>query len=91
MRARVLVLVPLVGALIGGLIGSLVIWSKPPCVETAICRVDLRRGTGCLPGPCDSHPVLPVELWLGITVGLVLGLVVALALVLSRPRARAPR
>jgi len=77
MRPRVLVLVPLLGALLGSLLSALVIRPQPPCAETAICVVDVRRGGGCLPGPCDVPRGLPVELWVGIASGLLLGLLVA--------------
>jgi len=90
MRPRVLVLVPLLGALLGSLLSALVIRSQPPCAETAICRINLRRGGGCLPGPCDVPRGLPVELWVGIASGLLLGLLVAVVFELRQHRAVRP-
>lgn len=86
MRPRVLVLVPLMGALLGTLVSALVIRAKPPCAENAIaiCKVD---GGGCLPGPCDVPRGLPVELWVGIIGGLVLGLLLAVVFQVGRDRA----
>ncbi len=89
MRPRVLVLVPLLGALLGSLVSALLIRSQPPCVETTSCRIDVRRGGGCLPGPCDVPRGLPVELWVGIASGLLLGLLVAV--VFERRRHRVVR
>lgn len=86
MRPRVLVFTWLLGALLGSLVSALVVRAQAPCVETAICRVDVRRGGGCLPGPCHGHSGLPVELWVGMTAGLVLGLVVAVAYEVRRSR-----
>ncbi len=86
MRPRVLILVPLLGALLGSLLSALVIRSQPPCAETAICVVDVRRGIGCLPGPCDVPRGLPVELWVGIASGLLLGLLLAVVFELRRHR-----
>ncbi len=90
MRPRVLVLVPLLGALLGSLLSALVIPSQPPCAETAICVVDVRRDGGCLPGPCDAPRGLPVELWVGNASGLLLGLLVAVVFELRRHRVVRP-
>lgn len=86
MRPRVLVLTSLLVALLGTLVSTLVVWAQPQCVEAAICRVDVSRGEGCLPGPCDGHNGLPVELWVGMTSGLLLGLVAAVIFEVRRSR-----
>jgi hypothetical protein len=86
MRPKVLLLVSLAGMPFGTLVGALIVRAGPPCTETAICRVDVRRGGGCLPGPCDAQHDLPVALWLGVVAGLVLGFLVAFAYEMLRTR-----
>ncbi len=90
MRPRVLVLMPLLGALLGSLASALAIRPQPPRAEPAICRINLRWGSGCLPGPCDVPHGLPVELWVGIASGLLLGLLVAAVFGLRRDRSCDP-
>lgn len=81
MRLRVLVWVPLIGALLATLVSALVIRSRPQCVQNAIaiCKLDARRGGGCIPRPCDVPHGVPVELLVGSIFGLVLGLLLAVA------------
>jgi hypothetical protein len=93
MRARILALVPLIGALVGALLGAALDRPKPTCIETAICRVKVGSpGGGCLPGPCDGHDGLPVALWVAASAGLVFSLLVAVLYeVLRSLRARPAR
>ncbi len=81
---------PLLGALLGSLLSAIVIRPQPPCAEPAICRINLRWGSGCLPGPCDVPHGLPVELWVGIASGLLLGLLVAVVFERRRHRVVPP-
>jgi hypothetical protein len=77
MRIRLLVFLGLAGGLAGFVVGIVVV-GRPQvtCVQTTLCRVDLRSGGGCLPVPCDSVPGVPAGLWISILVGILLYLVV---------------
>ena len=79
MPSKVLLLVPLAGMLAGTMVGALLVATGPPCHETAVCRVDVRREGGCQPGPCDGQAALPATFWVCLVMGLVLGLLLAVA------------
>ncbi len=88
MRLRVLLLVPLIGALLGTLVGAALVQAKPPCVESTLCRVKVGSHSGCLPGPCDVPQGVPSEVWAALVVGLLVGLTLAVAYELRRGHAR---
>lgn len=89
MRPRVLLLVPLVGALLGTLVGAAMVRGRPPCFETALCRVKVGSSpSGCLPEPCDGSQGVPPEVWVSLTIGVLVGLAVAVALELRQGHAR---
>jgi len=76
MQIRILVFLGLAGGLAGFVVGIVVVGAQVTCVQTTLCRVDLRSGGGCLPVPCDSVPGVPAGLWISTFVGILLYLVV---------------
>lgn len=76
MRIRTLVFLGLAGGLAGYVVGIVVVVAPLTCVQTTLCRVDLRTGGGCLPSPCDSVPGVPAGLRISTFVGILLFLVV---------------
>ena len=80
-----LVLLGVAGGIAGDVVGIVVFVAQVTCVQTTLCRVDLRTGGGCLPVPCDSVPGVPSGLWISTFVGILLYLVVG-AMVEQLPR-----
>ena len=83
MRPHVLVAFSVLAGALGAVAGTVLALTKPTCFVTEICRVDLRRGGGCLPITCDRGPAL-LELWVSIGIAAVIGLLIAVALEAGR-------